>query len=168
MLHLVSINPHTFETDDTSINSPTDFHHTKNEYTIDDDIQYNTPNINEISDHASFEMKDDLNIQRTLIDLFGEYSVNYLFFHHESLILNSGCKAIIAICLTEKSLHSFISDFDVDLHFNILKDHTALSQRQRRLLANVFSSFVCTSMIHGRDPCCISSVSICYTYLDSM
>lgn len=129
-------------TDDTSNNSPTNFHHTNNEYTIDDDIQYNTSNINEISDHASFEMKDDLNIQRTLIDLFGEYSVNYLFFHKESLILNSGCKAIIAKCLTETSLHSFISDFDVDLHFNILKVLTALSQRQRRSLANVFASFV--------------------------
>ena len=77
-------------TDDTSINSPTDFHLTMNESTIDDHIQYNTSNINEISEHASSQIKVDLNIQRTLIDLFGEDSINYLFFHQESLIRNSG------------------------------------------------------------------------------
>jgi hypothetical protein len=82
-------------------------------------------------------------IHRTLRDLFGENSSNYLYYYHESLRKNSGFKAIMAKCLLSTyALHSSVSDFDVSLHFNLLKVLTSLSQRQRRSLAEVFSGVV--------------------------
>ena len=125
--------------------------------TINDDLLLTECNTNSLDECISPPINEDsssiclLNtvancnhehVRRTLAELFGQHSSNYLYFLHESLVKNSGCKAIVASCLSEKALYSFVSDFDVELHFNILKVVLSLSQKQRRNLAEVFSSFV--------------------------
>ena len=127
-----------------------------NSHTEDDSLKedlLSTFSQNHDSDVSSILKNDDdpissdrsksLLIQDTLKDLFGINTSNFLYFLHESIKEKSGFKALMSSCLLNNTtLYSFVKDYDVALHYNLLKVLSSLSQKQRHSLADVFSTVV--------------------------
>jgi hypothetical protein len=123
-------NETTFSTNDDATNQFT-FPGNDDSSNTTEDISYHNLDSTSLV-HTNTERNVSIIITDSLKDLFGANTSNYLYYAHECQNERSGFKAILSKCLLNNSkLYDVVKDYDVILHFNLLKVLSSLSQNQR-------------------------------------